>query len=227
MHDKLNRPFGPSLRLPYSAPAAQPPHHLTIPKNKRPSSSSRRPPPPTVCSWLLSPQFLTLLASSRATTAAATSDSRMTAKPTASPAPPQPAVDVIKSSGVAGMDSKKPPAPVRQPWTWTRVVRYVSLYYLINVIGIGVTIEGFRRLVAAGDTDIAARTRATGVVAAGNVLRGAAAAAAVTNLSDTRLGQNVVMIEFVLVTVAVALTSPWTRSVAPAPARRISVELLI
>jgi hypothetical protein len=98
----------------------------------------------------------------------------MTVKPTA-PLAPHPALDVTKSSGV-GSESKKP-APARaRPWTWTRIVRYVSLYYLVNVIGVGITIEGFRRLVAAGDTDLWARARATGVVAAGNLLRGVAAA---------------------------------------------------
>ena len=132
---------------------------------------------------------------------AATSDSGMTVKPTAPPAP-HPSLDVIKSGGV-GMESKKP-APARaRPWTWTRIVRYVSLYYLVNVIGVGITIEGFRRLVAAGDTDLWARARATGVVAAGNLLRGAAAAVARV-LLDTRLWDLVVMVEFMLVSMAVA-----------------------
>ena len=123
----------------------------------------------------------------------------MAVKPTA-PAAPHPTLDVTKSSGV-GTESKKP-APARA-WTWTRIVRYVSLYYLVNVIGVGITIEGFRRLVAAGDTDLWARARATGVVAAGNLLRGAAAAVA-SVLLDTRLWDLVVMVEFMLVSMAVA-----------------------
>ncbi|RLN05100.1 hypothetical protein C2845_PM13G03800 [Panicum miliaceum] len=126
----------------------------------------------------------------------------MTVKPTG-PAAPHPALDVTKSSGV-GTESKKPaPAPAR-PWTWTRIVRYVSLYYLFNVIGVGITIEGFRRLVAAGDSDLWARARATGVVAAGNLLRGAAVAA-VRILWDNRLWDHVFMVEFTLVSLAVAL----------------------
>ena len=127
----------------------------------------------------------------------------MAVKPTA-PAAPHPTLDVTKSSGV-GTESKKPaPAPARaRPWTWTRIVRYVSLYYLVNVIGVGITVEGFRRLVAAGDADLWARARATGVVAAGNLLRGAAAAAA-RSLLDTRMWDHIVMVEFLLVSMAVA-----------------------
>ncbi|CAL5008285.1 unnamed protein product [Urochloa decumbens] len=126
----------------------------------------------------------------------------MTMKP-ASPPAPHIALDVIKSSG-AGTEPKKPPPARARRWTWTRIVRYVSLYYLVNVIGNGITIEGFRRLVAAGDTDLAARTRAIGVIAAGNLLRMVAAGAA-TVLLDTRLWEQVVVVEFVLETLAVAL----------------------
>ncbi|TKW08833.2 hypothetical protein SEVIR_6G050950v4 [Setaria viridis] len=78
----------------------------------------------------------------------------MTVKPTAIPAPHL-ALDVIKGGG-AGMEPKKRARP------WTHIVRYVSLYYLVNVIGNRITIEGFRRLIAAGDTDLVARGRATG-----------------------------------------------------------------
>ncbi|CAL4996873.1 unnamed protein product [Urochloa decumbens] len=126
----------------------------------------------------------------------------MTMKPAAPPAP-HVAIDVIKSTG-AGTEPKKPPAARTRPLTWTRIIRYVSLYYLITVIGNGITIEGFRRLVAAGDTDLAARTRAIGVIAGGNLLRMVAAGAAVS-LRDTRMWEQVVMMEFFLETLAVAL----------------------
>jgi anti-sigma factor RsiW len=129
----------------------------------------------------------------------------MTVKPTVTPDPaPHLALDVIKS-GAAGMEPKKKPAPApARAWTWTRIVRYVSLYYLVNVIGNGITIEGFRRLVSAGDTDLAARGRATGIIAAGNLLRMVAASAA-TILCESRRWEQAVVFEFFLETIAVAL----------------------
>jgi hypothetical protein len=81
------------------------------------------------------------------------------------------------------------------------VVRYVSLYYLFTVIGLAVTYDGFVRLGAAG-YDIPARTRAIGVIVAGNVVRMVALAAA-DKMWPTR--HNLVLLEFTLVTVVSAI----------------------
>ncbi|GJN12385.1 hypothetical protein PR202_ga30658 [Eleusine coracana subsp. coracana] len=126
----------------------------------------------------------------------------MTVNPT-TPLLPQLAPNPSKttSSSEGGKIPTRPPAP----WTWKRilrVVRYVSLYYLVNVIGLAVTYEGFVRLGKAGNVDIAARGRATCVIAAGNVIR--MVATSVANLMwPTR--HNLVMLEFTAVTVVSTL----------------------
>ncbi|KAL6840868.1 hypothetical protein ACP4OV_029394 [Aristida adscensionis] len=129
----------------------------------------------------------------------------MTVKPATPPARLLPLDSTNKSSSSsssAGTDRKPSPAPA---WTRAgvlRAVRYVSLYYLVNVIGVGVTVEGFRRLGAAGNVDLGARARATGVIAAGSCLRAAAAAVA-TVVWPTRF--NLPVLECTAVSVAVAV----------------------
>ncbi|KAL6658977.1 hypothetical protein ACP70R_003017 [Stipagrostis hirtigluma subsp. patula] len=122
------------------------------------------------------------------------------------PATPLLPLDGAKSSGAGAPPRKPSPAPAWR-WTWTRLVRYVSLYYLVNVIGLAITVDGFRRLGAAGNVDMGARARATGVIAAGSMLRAAAAAVATTLWRD-RFGfptVDVPMIEFTLVTIAMVV----------------------
>lgn len=97
-----------------------------------------------------------------------------------------------------------PPSPAA-PWTWKRilrVVRYVSLYYLFSVIGLAVTHEGFVRLGKAGNVDMAARFRATGVIAAGNFIRMVATSVA-SVMWPTRY--NLVLHEFSVVTLVSTL----------------------
>ncbi|GJN39612.1 hypothetical protein PR202_gb28741 [Eleusine coracana subsp. coracana] len=129
----------------------------------------------------------------------------MTVKPTTPLLPqvaPNPSKTTTSSSGSGKTPpTRRPPAP----WTWRRmlrVVRYLSLYYLVNVIGLAVSYEGFVRLGKAGNVDIAARGRATCVIAAGNVVR--MVATSVANLMwPTR--HNLVMLEFIAVTVVSTL----------------------
>jgi hypothetical protein len=123
----------------------------------------------------------------------------MTVMPTK---PPLPYLAHNPANTTAAGSGKTPAAPA--PWTWTRilsVVRYVSLYYLFTVIGLAVTYEGFVRLGAAGH-DIPTRTRAIGVIVAGNVVRMVATAAA-DKMWPTR--HNLVLLEFTLVTVVSAI----------------------
>ncbi|GJN39613.1 hypothetical protein PR202_gb28742 [Eleusine coracana subsp. coracana] len=100
--------------------------------------------------------------------AAASSDARMAVKPT-TPASPRLSLNPTKTTTIAA--TRTPTA-----WTWNRALRIVhhaSLYCLGSVVGLAVTYEGFRRLGAAGNVDLGARGRATGVIAAGALSRAA------------------------------------------------------
>ncbi|KAL6840867.1 hypothetical protein ACP4OV_029393 [Aristida adscensionis] len=127
----------------------------------------------------------------------------MTVKPATPPAQLLP-LDSTNKSSSAGTD-RKPSLSPAPAWTRAgvlRAVRYASLYCLVNVIGVGVTVEGFRRLGAAGNVDIGARARAAGVVAAGSCLRATASAAAAA-VWPARF--DLLVLEFTAVTVAVAV----------------------
>uniref|UniRef100_A0A0A8Z942 Uncharacterized protein n=1 Tax=Arundo donax TaxID=35708 RepID=A0A0A8Z942_ARUDO len=126
----------------------------------------------------------------------------MTVKPT-TPLAPHLAAGPTKTTTVGSGKTPTPTTP--WTWTWTRVLhvsRYVSLYYLINVIGMAVTVDGFKRLGAAGNVDMGARTRATLVIAAGSMLRAALSAAAGILWPS---GFRILHIEFTAVTVGVVV----------------------